>query len=53
VSFARWIRSDMVKITVEAQAYQDLRAGNKFGGTLRNGAMNNYPSVEDSSHRRK
>jgi len=39
--YLSWVRSDVVKITVEAQAYLDLRAGNKLEGTLRDRGMNN------------
>jgi GntR family transcriptional regulator len=39
--YLSWVRSDVVKITVEAQAYPDLRAGNKFGGTLPERGMEN------------
>jgi GntR family transcriptional regulator len=39
--YLSWVRSDVVKITVEAQAYLDLRAGNKFGSTLPDRGTNN------------
>jgi GntR family transcriptional regulator len=29
--YLSWVRSDVVKITVEAQGYPDIRAGSKFG----------------------
>jgi GntR family transcriptional regulator len=39
--YLSWVRSDVVKITVEAQAYLDLPTGKKSEGTLRNPGMNN------------
>jgi GntR family transcriptional regulator len=39
--YLSWVRSDVVKITVEAQAYPDLRAGRKFEGILPERGMQN------------
>jgi GntR family transcriptional regulator len=39
--YLSWVRSDVVKITVEAQAYVDSGGGNKFGGTLPGRGMEN------------
>ena len=39
--YLSWVRSDAVKITVEAQGYPDLREGSKFGGILPERGMKN------------